>query len=155
MFAGMESISIDSPVGPLTLSADDGGLVRLRWASGPSAKATGILAEAKEQISAYFAGDRKDFDLPLSPKLSETQWQFSRALMAVPFGETRTYGDLGATLGLPAQAVGQCCGANPIPIIIPCHRVLAVNGLGGFSGGGGIEAKVALLRHEGAASLLL
>ncbi|MCB2130957.1 MAG: MGMT family protein, partial [Rhodobacteraceae bacterium] len=66
-----------------------------------------------------------------------------------------TYGDLAKELGAPAQAIGQACGANPVPIIVPCHRILGAGGLGGFSAPGGIETKVALLRHEGAASLLI
>ena len=70
-------------------------------------------------------------------------------MRAIPFGETVTYGDIARALGAPAQAVGQACGGNPIAIIIPCHRVLGSGGLGGFSGAGGVETKVALLRHEG------
>ncbi len=76
-------------------------------------------------------------------------------MCAIPFGETRTYGDLARALGVPAQAIGQACGANPVPVIVPCHRVLGAAGLGGYSAPGGVETKVALLRHEGAASLLL
>jgi methylated-DNA-[protein]-cysteine S-methyltransferase len=76
-------------------------------------------------------------------------------MFAIPFGYTRTYGEIAKNLGVPAQAVGQACGGNPIPIIIPCHRVIGANGLTGFSGEGGVETKVALLRHEGAAGLLI
>ena len=76
-------------------------------------------------------------------------------MRAIPFGGTRTYGEIAAKVGAPAQAVGQACGANPIPVIIPCHRATAAEGLGGFSAAGGVEMKVALLRHEGAYSLLL
>ncbi len=79
--------------------------------------------------------------------------RFLEALSAIPYGETRTYGDLARALGIPPQASGQACGANPIAILIPCHRVLAADGLGGYSGEGGIETKIALLRLEGAASL--
>lgn len=76
-------------------------------------------------------------------------------MAAIPFGATRSYGDLAREIGRPAQAIGQACGANPIPILIPCHRVLAARGLGGFSAWGGVETKVWLLRHEGAAALLI
>jgi methylated-DNA-[protein]-cysteine S-methyltransferase len=76
-------------------------------------------------------------------------------MCAIPFGETRTYGDLAKDLGVPAQAIGQACGANPVPVIVPCHRILGASGLGGFSAPGGVETKVALLKHEGAASLLI
>ncbi len=78
-----------------------------------------------------------------------------RAMCAIPFGETRTYGDLARALDAPAQAIGQACGGNPVPIIVPCHRILGASGLGGYSAPGGVETKVALLKHEGAASLLI
>lgn len=76
-------------------------------------------------------------------------------MSAIPYGETVTYGDIAKELGLPPQAVGQACGANSIPIVIPCHRVVGADGLGGFSARGGVETKVALLRHEGAYALLI
>ncbi len=76
-------------------------------------------------------------------------------MCAIPFGETRTYGDLAKALGAPAQAIGQACGGNPVPVIVPCHRILGASGLGGFSAPGGVETKIALLKHEGAASLLI
>ncbi len=76
-------------------------------------------------------------------------------MYAIPFGETRTYGDIAKEVGQPPQPVGQACGGNPIPVIIPCHRVLSASGLGGFSAKGGVETKVALLRHERAAGLLI
>jgi methylated-DNA-[protein]-cysteine S-methyltransferase len=114
-----------------------------------------VASAAIAQLAEYFGGTRQDFNLPLAPDVSDFQRKFGAALCAIPFGETRTYGDLARDLGVPAQAIGQACGANPIPIIIPCHRVLGANGLGGFSGAGGVEGKVQLLRHEGAASLLI
>ena len=76
-------------------------------------------------------------------------------MQSIPFGETLTYGEIAKRLGVPAQAVGQACGGNPIPVIIPCHRVLGATSLGGYSGEGGVETKVWLLRHEGAAGLLI
>ena len=105
--------------------------------------------------AAYFAGRLRRFATPVAPRGSAFQQKFYQALCAIPYGETRTYGDLATELGVSAQAIGQACGANPIAIIIPCHRVLAANGLGGYSGAGGIEAKVALLKLEGAAGLLI
>ena len=95
------------------------------------------------------------FDLPLRVEGSDFQRAVCDAMLAIPVGETRTYGDIARDLKAPAQAVGQGCGGNPIPIIIPCHRVLGASSLGGFSGAGGIETKVALLRHERAAGLLI
>ncbi len=147
---------MESPLGPLTVWANETGITALEWGKErESGEETPVLADAKEQLGAYFDGTRQDFDLPLAPKGSAFQLDFLAALSAIPFGETRTYGDLAKDLGVPPQAVGQACGANPIPIIIPCHRVLAADSLGGFSGAGGVEAKVWLLKHEGAASLLI
>ena len=149
----MPDLSIESPYGRLTVTEEDGRIARLAW-GGDGRDATPLLAEAASQLAAYFAGSRRAFDLPLSfaPGLTG---QVMRAMCAIPFGETRTYGDLAKELGAPAQAIGQACGANPVPIIVPCHRILGAGGLGGFSAPGGIETKVALLRHEGAASLLI
>lgn len=144
----------NSPVGPLSVVVQDGAVVRLEW-SVCDGDSDPVSAEAIAQLLQYFAGERQVFDLPLAPQVSEFQKKFGAALCAIPFGETRTYGDLAREMGVPAQAIGQACGANPIPIIIPCHRVLGATGLGGFSGAGGVEGKVQLLRHEGAASLLI
>ncbi|NUB46126.1 methylated-DNA--[protein]-cysteine S-methyltransferase [Fertoebacter nigrum] len=145
--------SFASPFGPLTLTEEDSRLTRLRWA-GDGADTSPLLDDAKVQLAAYFAGRLTEFALPLA--LGQGfQARFLAALCAIPHGETRRYGDLAKELGVSAQAIGQACGANPLPILIPCHRVLGAQGLGGFSAPGGIETKVALLRHEGAASLLL
>jgi methylated-DNA-[protein]-cysteine S-methyltransferase len=114
-----------------------------------------VLARAERQLHEYFQEQRKQFDLPLRVIGSDFQQRVCAAMMAIPFGETRTYGQIAADLGVPAQAVGQGCGGNPIPILIPCHRVLGAKGLGGFSGRGGVETKVWLLRHEGAGGLLI
>lgn len=144
----------NSPVGPLSVVVQDGAVVRLEW-SVVGGESDPVSTEAVAQLTQYFAGERQVFDLPLSPRVSAFQVKFGTALCAIPFGETRTYGELARDMGVPAQAIGQACGANPIPIIIPCHRVLGANSLGGFSGAGGVEGKVLLLRHEGAASLLI
>jgi O-6-methylguanine DNA methyltransferase len=115
---------------------------------------TALLAEAIRQLHAYFERRLTEFDLPLDWGTGFNA-DVRRSMAAIPYGETRTYGDLAKELGAPAQAIGQACGANTIPVIIPCHRILASNGLGGFSAPGGIETKVALLKLEGAASLLI
>ncbi len=152
----MSHVSISCPVGPLTVWAENGGITRLDWEDRPdSPQGEVVLETARDQLNEYFGGERETFDLPLAPRGSAFQQDFYAALCAIPYGETRTYGDLAADLGVSAQAIGQACGANPIPILIPCHRVLAATGLGGFSGRGGVEAKVALLKLEGAASLLI
>ncbi len=146
---------LSSPVGPLTLIEREGGIAELEWdASGGQAE-TPLLREAVAELEAYFAGTLTEFSVPLRPRGSAFQQQFHAALRAIPFGETRTYGDLAGELGVSAQAIGQACGANPLAIMIPCHRVLGATSLGGFSGRGGVEAKVALLKLEGAAGLLI
>ena len=152
----MAQFSMQTPVGDLTLWGDAKGISRVEWArKSGSGEMPEPMMQAKAQLVEYFAGDRQDFDLPLTPRGSAFQQDFYAALCAIPYGRTREYGELAKDLGVSAQAIGQACGANPIPIFIPCHRVLAANGLGGFSGGGGIEAKVELLKLEGAASLLI
>ena len=111
---------------------------------------------AKAQIEAYFAGTRRTFDLPLRVEGSEFQRAVCAAMLEIPHGETRTYGEIARDLGQSAQAVGRACGHNPIPVLIPCHRVMGAGGkLTGYSGQGGVETKLALLRHEGAGGFLI
>ncbi len=145
--------SIASPFGPLTIWAAEDVITRLTWRDEPC-EISPLLVEATRQLTAYFDGTLTRFDLPFDWGIGLNA-EVRRAMAAIPFGETRTYGDLAKTVGAPTQAVGQACGANPIPILIPCHRVLGRNTLGGFSAPGGAETKVALLRHEGAAGLLI
>ncbi|MBY6069238.1 methylated-DNA--[protein]-cysteine S-methyltransferase [Leisingera aquaemixtae] len=150
----MISASLETPVGPLSVAERDGAIVRLGWTSEGGGNSA-LLARALDQLRAYFAGELTEFDLPLQVEGSDFQRAVCDAMLAIPFGETRTYGSIAKELGAPPQPVGNACGANPIPVIIPCHRVLGATGLGGFSGQGGVETKVALLKHEGAASLLI
>lgn len=142
-----------SPFGLFSVVEENGLITRLDWSSRRS-DPTALLREACRQLDEYFAGERTVFDLPLDFGTG-FQEQMRRAMFAIPFGQTRTYGELAKTLGRPAQAIGQACGANPIPIFIPCHRVLAASGLGGFSAPGGVETKIALLKLEGAGGFLL
>ena len=144
----MSEKTLKSPFGPLTLCENDGRIVALRWGGCANVDAY-VLNKAVIQLAEYFAGERRDFDLPLGFQRGLTG-DVMRAMCAIPYGETRTYGDLSKALDVPAQAIGQACGANPIPVIVPCHRIL-----GGYSAPGGVETKVALLKHEGAASLLI
>ena len=154
-WARVSQLSAETPQGRIVISEAAGEICRLRWSNDPiEEERTPLLEGAARQIGEYFDGTRTVFDLPIAGGTG-AQEAFSAALMAIPFGETRTYGELAGELGLPAQAVGQLCGRNPVPILIPCHRVLGAGGLGGFSAPGGVETKVALLRHEGAASLLI
>ncbi|WP_171131799.1 MULTISPECIES: methylated-DNA--[protein]-cysteine S-methyltransferase [unclassified Ruegeria] len=151
----MPMIAVDTQFGRLGVEEQGGAVTRLVWNGRNAGEATPVLREAAAQLQAYDAGRLDRFDLPYRVSGSEFQRQVCDLMYAIPLGETVTYGDIAKELGQPAQPVGQACGANPIPVIIPCHRVLAANGLGGFSGDGGIETKVALLRHEGAAGLLI
>ncbi len=150
----MLQMTVDTPTGPMTLTEKDGTIVRAEWESG-GADDTPLLREAAAQLVAYFEDPSRGFDLPLKVEASEFQQRVCDAMLAIPLGETRTYGELSKDLGVPAQAIGQGCGGNPIPVIIPCHRVLGANGLGGFSGLGGVETKVWLLKHERAGGLLI
>lgn len=148
------SAAHDGPFGRLVLTEEAGAISRLTWGGLAEGNGSALLAEACRQLDEYFAGGRQGFDLLLQIETGLIG-AVQRAMLAIPFGETRRYGDLARQLGVPAQAIGQACGANPIPILIPCHRILAADGLGGFSAPGGIETKVALLKLEGAASLLI
>lgn len=150
----MPSCSLSTPVGLLSLTEEDGAIAALGWGEAGSDE-TPLLAEASRQLTAYFDGRLQVFDLPLRSAGDGLQNEVMAAMCAIPFGRTREYGEIAREIGAPAQAVGQACGRNRIPIIIPCHRVVGASGLGGFSAPGGIETKVALLRHEGAYSLLL
>ena len=149
----MRRASLDSPFGPLTLVEDGDRIVALHWRRDQG-EGSALLDEAIAQLAAYFDHRLTAFDLALDWGTG-LQAQVRLAMAAIPLGETRTYGDIARAVGAPAQAVGRACGANPIPILIPCHRVLGRNTLGGFSAPGGVETKVALLRHEGAAGLLI
>jgi methylated-DNA-[protein]-cysteine S-methyltransferase len=155
----MPSLTIDTPTGPFTLIEEASQIVQTHWRNGPaptdSAPPTDLLAQAAAQVQAYFNGSRQSFDLPLRVNGSDFQQKICSLMLAIPFGDTRTYGDLAKDISAPPQAVGQACGGNPIPLIIPCHRILSAKGLGGFSGGTGLETKIQLLRHEGAAGLLI
>ena len=137
----MPQLSADTALGRFTIEADADAITALRW-GGDGDDATPLLREAARQLAAYAAGG------PL-------QQAVMREMRRIPFGETRTYGEIARAVDAPAQAVGQCCGANPIPVVIPCHRVTGTGKLGGFSAPGGVESKVKLLRHEGAYSLLI
>ena len=138
-----------TPLGRLVLTETAGVITALRWSQNPAEGGSPLLEEAVAQLRAYFAGRLVVFDLPVDWGTGLHQ-RVRRAMAAIPLGQTRTYGEIARATGAPAQAVGQACGANPVPVIIPCHRVLGAAGLGGFSAQGGVETKAALLRHEGA-----
>ena len=148
---------IKSPVGRLLVAGDESGLRRIGFPEGKGAvlperewrQESASLHEAVEQLRAYFAGERKSFDLPMHFEGTPFQKKVWRALQAIPYGETISYGELARRVGTPkaSRAVGSANGCNQIPIVIPCHRVIASDGtLGGF--GGGLPTKRILLDLE-------
>ena len=143
-------LSLHSAFGDLTLSESDGAIVALDWGWAPRQSETPLLEKARAALERYLLGDAESFDLPLEPAGTAFQIRVWQAMRHIPAGEVRTYGALATELSSGARAVGTACGANPIPILIPCHRVVAANGLGGYSGDGGLATKTALLRLEGA-----
>ena len=146
----MPSLSIPSPVGQLTIDEADDAIVAIRWVDAPPSNGSPLLNEAARQLEAYFAGRLHRFDLPLKPEGTPFESRVWAAMQAIPYGETRNYGDLASAIYSAPRAVGRACGKNPIPIVIPCHRVLAKGGLGGYSGDGGLATKTRLLALEGA-----
>lgn len=144
----MPQLSLHSPLGALTISEDDGMIVALDWGWGRDQTETPLLLRARDQMQEYFDGERTSFDLPLAPQGTPYRQRVWAALQAIPYGETRTYRDVAASAGGVARSVGQANGENPVAILIPCHRVVASRGLGGYSGGDGVETKRFLLEHE-------
>jgi len=149
--------TVSTPLGDITAVADEDGLTQVILAGDDGS----VLAEATEggpivdaagvQLGEFFAGERMSFDVPLAPHGTEFQQTVWKALCEVPFGATATYGDIAKAIGQPTatRAVGAANGRNPIPIIVPCHRVIGASGeLTGYSGGSGIETKRRLLDHE-------
>ncbi|SDH60484.1 methylated-DNA--[protein]-cysteine S-methyltransferase [Roseospirillum parvum] len=150
----MPHLSVFSPVDHLTLHEEGGRLVSLDWGWVPDGTETPLLTEARAQLEAYFDGRLTAFDLPLDPGGTAFQRRVWAAMSEIPWGQTQTYGDLAATLQSSPRAVGGACGRNPLPILIPCHRVLARDGqAGGYSGGWGLATKYELLRREGVPGL--
>lgn len=145
----MGRLTVESPLGPLTLTSADGALVALDWGRQGEDASDAVLALAARQLGDYFAGRIRDFDLPLAPRGTAFRQKVWAAMQAIPYGRVATYGDIARALDTAARAVGGACGANPIPVIIPCHRVVGGGGApGGYSGFGGLETKDWLLRHE-------
>lgn len=150
----MSTAQVATPIGRLTVVASDAGVQRVLWDGEESPEAggaggAGIAEAAAGQIREYFEGNRRSFDLPLDLQGTPFQQKAWRCLATIPFGETISYGEQARRVGNPkaSRAVGAADGRNPVPIILPCHRVIGANGsLTGF--GGGLDTKQVLLAHE-------
>jgi len=146
---------ISSPVGPLTIEEQDGAITHLLFGlCDETGERTPVLKAAEHQLAEYFEGKRRKFDLPLNPSGTEFQKKVWAALGEIPYGETRSYGDIARAVGREKafRAVGMANHNNPISIIIPCHRVIGADGsMTGY--GGGLEIKRFLLRLEGSVQI--
>lgn len=151
----MPQLSLHTPVGDITVFEEDGFIVSLDWGWVHQQDQSPILNKARDQLQAYFDGDLKQFDLPLAPAGSAYQRRIWQALCEIPYGETRSYLEIASTAGGSPRSVGQANGRNPIPLIIPCHRVVAASNIGGFSGGDGLATKRWLLSLENPNQTLL
>lgn len=148
----MAWISMHSPVGDLTLHAEGDTLISLDWGWAPDCPdpIPDVLYTAQDQLNEYFDGVRTAFDLPLQPEGTPFQQRVWRAMAQIPYGTVQSYGDIAKAISSAPRAIGHACGANPLPILLPCHRVLAASKkLTGYSGGDGIQTKADLLRLEG------
>lgn len=137
-----------SLVDALTVTEEDGAVVAVDWGWGRDQAETPVLLQARAELEEYLDGERRTFTVPLAPRGSAYRRAVWAALCAIPYGETRTYGAIAAVAGGVSRSVGGANGANPIPILIPCHRVVAADGLGGYSGGEGLATKRRLLQLE-------
>jgi methylated-DNA-[protein]-cysteine S-methyltransferase len=148
-------LSLHSPVGDITVFEEDGAIISLDWGWVEQQIHSPILDRARAQIDAYFDGELTSFDLPLAPAGTTYRRSVWQALCEIPYGETRSYLDVARRAGGSARSVGQANGCNPIPLIIPCHRVVATTHIGGYSGGDGLPTKRWLLALENPNRILL
>ncbi len=148
----MPQLSLHTPIGDLSIAEEDGAIVSVDWGFGRDQTVTPLLSRARDRLFAYFDGRLTRFDLPLNPAGTAYRRRVWSALLEIPYGATRSYADIARQVGGSPRSVGQANGSNPIPIIIPCHRVLATTGIGGYSGGQGLPTKRALLALEARAT---
>jgi methylated-DNA-[protein]-cysteine S-methyltransferase len=150
----LPQLSLHTAIGDLSIAEEDGAIVSVDWGFGRDQTVTPLLSRARDQLFAYLDGHLTRFDLPLNPPGTPYRRRVWAALCDIPYGATRSYADIARQAGGSARSVGQANDANPIPIIIPCHRVLATTGIGGYSGGEGLPTKRALLALEARATPL-
>lgn len=141
---------VKTPMGVLEIEASDEGVTSLIWAkSEGKTEKHPVITQAIKELEGYFTGKLKEFDVPLDIDGTAFQCKVWAAMGDVPYGKTVTYGALAKKLKTSARAVGGACGANPVPVIVPCHRIVGSdNKLTGYSGGSGVKTKQALLKHE-------
>ncbi|MDP6173468.1 MAG: methylated-DNA--[protein]-cysteine S-methyltransferase [Rhodospirillales bacterium] len=145
----MSHLSLHSPLGALTVFEEDDALVALEWGWAEEGEVTQLLEQTKARLDEYFSGSPVQFEFPTRPAGTDYQQSVWREMSDIPYGETRSYGDLARALKSSPRAVGSACGRNPLPIIIPCHRVLGAGGaMTGFSAAEGIKTKRQLLDLE-------
>ena len=151
----MKTLHVTTPFTQLKLYFSDTALVELDFEAEPDSDSkplTDLMLQARLQLQAYAQSASEQLDLPLKPAGTVFQQRVWTVLRSIPAGQVRTYGEIARELGSSARAVGNACRANPIPLFIPCHRVVAKSGIGGFAGqtaGRELAIKTALLRHEG------
>lgn len=146
---------LKAPFGALGVRTEDNAITEIAFlppGTKPLAPRNALAAKAGKQLAAYLADPKAKFDLPLKPAGTEFQKRVWKSIAAIPGGRTLTYGEIAKKLHSAPRAVGQACGRNPFPVVVPCHRVLAAGGLGGFArerGGFFLDVKRWLLEHEG------
>ena len=144
-------ITVETPLGPFIVTEADGRIVSTGWGQAARESPTPLLAAAAQQLNAYFHCGLREFDLPVEPGGDDFDQAVWREMCRIPYGQTLSYGEIARRLDGDPRLVGTACGRNPIPIIIPCHRIVAQHGrTGGYSGRGGVETKNFLLVLEGA-----
>ena len=149
----MPELIFNSPVGLLALVASGRAITSLEWRRAGSNQKTKTLLLVKKELTQYFSGELTEFTVPLAPSGTPFQRRVWKTIVEIPFGERRTYRDIANILNSSPRAVGGACGRNPIPIIVPCHRVVGSSGsLTGYTGADGITTKSFLLEHESRAA---
>ncbi|MGB0577182.1 MAG: methylated-DNA--[protein]-cysteine S-methyltransferase [Alphaproteobacteria bacterium] len=145
----MPECTVNSPLGPLALIEQDGAIIELDWRRARQEESSSLLSSARDELKNYFAGALKTFSIPLNPKGTPFQKRVWQQMVEIPYGEALTYGEVARNLSSSPRAVGTACGRNPVPIIIPCHRIVGAGGkLTGYTGAGSIRTKSFLLELE-------